>query len=44
MDLVSIEAPAAGVAFTRKAPELLNAALRIISTCYGLQVVADELI
>jgi len=44
MNLVAIEAPAAGVATTREALELLDAPLRIVTARQSLQVVADKLI
>ena len=44
MNLVAIEAPAAGVAPTREALELLDAPLRIVTARQPLQVVADKLI
>ena len=44
MNLVAIEAPAARVAPTREALELLNAPLRIVTARQPLQVVADKLI
>src|SRR5271170_4763665 len=44
MNLVAVEAPAAGVALTGKTPELCDAAFGIVPTGDGLQVVADQLI
>ncbi len=44
MNLVAIEAPAAGVALSGEALELLNAPLGVVSASYGLQVVADHLV
>ena len=44
MNLISIEAPAARMASSRKSFELLNAAFGIVSTRHRLQVVANELI
>jgi len=44
MNLVAIEAPAARVAATREALELLDAPLRIVTARQPLQVVANKLI
>jgi hypothetical protein len=44
MNLVAIEAPATGVAATREAFELLDAALRVVTASERLQVIADQLI
>ncbi len=44
MNLVSIEAPTAGVALAGKPFEFLDAALGIVSASNRLQVVADQLI
>jgi|CZKJ01.1.fsa_nt_gi hypothetical protein len=44
MNFVSVEAPAAGVAFAGEALELIDAALGVVSAGDGLQVVADQLV
>ena len=44
MNLVAVEAPAPGVAFARKASEFCDAALGIVYSGYGLEVVTDELV
>src|SRR5512136_628581 len=44
MELVPVEAPAAGLAATREAPELLDAPLRIVAPRQPLEVVADDLV
>jgi hypothetical protein len=44
MNLVTIEAPASGVAAAREAFEFLDTALGVVNPRESLQVVADQLI
>jgi hypothetical protein len=44
VNLITVEAPAARVALTRKLLEFLDAALGIVPASDCLQVVADELV
>jgi len=44
MDLVPVEAPAAGMALAGETLEFFDAALGIVSASDGLQVVADQLV
>jgi hypothetical protein len=44
MNFIAVEAPSPGVAGAREALEFFDTPFRIVSSGYGLQVVADELI
>jgi hypothetical protein len=44
VDFFAVEAPAAGVAGSGKALELVNAAFRIVAAGDGLQIIANHLV